>query len=956
MSGAAVATRWCGGVVAAVLVARLAVAGSVPLEVRVSSSIAENTTTVRLAADPTARVEPPLTGSAFTGDIVLRLTGVRIPRVATIEVTDPLVSQVTLRPDDHGGRVVMFVRRPVTYAVERTAAGIVVRVRGTTPPPATEHEPARRQAAVRTRGAPEVTVDAESLAYDKHTDTITAHGSVTLTRGDTSLQADEVRYDRREQRATASGRVTLTDPELTLLGNEAELDLDDETGWVTAGQAEFKQSRYVVDAERVDKRGGPHYHVSDGVFTTCRCGGLDRPSWSLACQETDLSLGSYGWVRGATFRLKDIPVLYLPILVFPATTERQTGLLVPRFGYSNRRGFQWEQPFFWAIDKSSDATLAFDLETAARVGAIGEYRYVWSRKASGVFAGALFDESLRSQADAAKTPIGNLANVPTQRFALAGRHDQPGPLGSQAYVDLFAVSDDLFLREINNFSSSVEGDLRIRSTRFTRSRAGVLRTWDRSLVQLESTYYQDLIDPQELAIQSLPRLDVEHGMPLLGNTVLGRIRGQVADFVRDSGYDGVRAEVAPEVFAPFHLGPYLNGSVRGLVREQLYYLNDRSRVALAIPDDLDIRSRFLVAGPHQLAPLDRWHDRPSAEVNAEIGTRVARSFDFDHFGFDRLRHTIEPTVQFLYVPPVSQTTAQFRLPSCTDLYPNDPAKRELARGRTCAGRLFSEGYLFDEEDAINRRTFLSYGITTRLFGRRTTPAPSDPDGKTPIPEAPRELLRASVLHGVDTSRNLTNGRQTSDLDLALRFTPTSALGIAYRTTLSVDNGSVLGQWLGLSLREPADPTWAVGQAPSGVRVGYRFVAAEANGGLGLPESRLFQNRNAGLEEVSGGAYLRLGRYMGIALLARYDLADAVAGPHFLERSLSWRILSRCNCWALDVGVTDRYDTNEKAIRVQFTLVGLGAIGRRPTLHNYVGVGALTPIDEAVDENVGGPWQ
>jgi hypothetical protein len=952
MSGAAVATRWRGAVVvAAVVMAEVAGAASGALEVRVSSSVAAGTTTVRIPAEPTVSVAPPLEGTAFAGEIVVRLRGLRVPRVARIEVTDPLVSEVRVQPDRRGGRVTVFVRRPVDYAIERGAAGVIVHVRPTTATPPEEREPVRRQAAMG-GGAEQVTLDAESLAYDQPSDTVIARGGVTLTRGDVSLQADEVRYDRSEQRAAAAGRVTLVEPELTLLGEEAQIDLDEETGWITAGRAEFEDSRYLVDAERVEKRGGPHYHVRDGVFTTCRCGGLERPSWSLVCQETDLTLGSYGWVRGATFRVKDVPVLYLPYLVFPATTERETGLLLPRLGYSNRRGFQYEQPFFWAIDKSSDMTLALDLETQARVGAIAEYRYVWSRKASGIFAAAFFDESLRGADNQTETPAGVEATAPEQRFAFAGRHDQPAPFGSRFYLDLFAVSDDLFLREINNFSSSVEGDLRIRSTRFTRSRTGVLRTWDRSLVQLESTYYQDLVDPQELALQPIPRLDIEHGMPLLGNRLLGRIRGHVVDFLREDGYDGVRAELAPELFAPFNVGRWVSGSVRGVVREQVFSLDQRRRVALVIPDDEDVRSRFRVAGPQRLDRLDRYHDRPSAEVHAEIGTRLARTYDFDRFGVDRLRHTIEPTVKFLYVPPVGRQEARFRLPSCASL----PEGRR-APGLTCNGQLFSAGYLFDEDDAINRRTFLSYGITTRLFARPVRPTPEASNGKAPVPEAPREVLRAEVLHGVDTSRTLTNGRRTSDLDLGLRFTPSASLGLAYRTTLDVETGGVLAQSIGLAVREPTDPTpWALGQSPSGLRIGYRFVDPDANSGLGLPESRLFRNRNSGLEEVSAAAYLRLGRYMGISLLARYDLADQFEGPHFLERSLVWRLLSRCNCWVLDVGVTDQYDTQEQIVRVQFTLVGLGAVGGRPTLRNYVGVGELGPVDAPVDDNLGGPWE
>jgi lipopolysaccharide assembly outer membrane protein LptD (OstA) len=123
---------------------------------------------------------------------------------------------------------------------------------------------------VRTR-AKEVSVDAESVAYDQATDTVIARGSVTLTREDMTLQADEVRYDRRNGVASAAGRVVLVDPELTIEGDEAEIDLLDETGWLNRAEAEFEESRFSVVADRVEKRGGPHYHLRDGVFTTCRC-------------------------------------------------------------------------------------------------------------------------------------------------------------------------------------------------------------------------------------------------------------------------------------------------------------------------------------------------------------------------------------------------------------------------------------------------------------------------------------------------------------------------------------------------------------------------------------------------------------------------------------------------------------------------------------------------------------
>src|SRR5205814_5891289 len=93
-----------------------------------------------------------------------------------------------------------------------------------------------------TAAAREVAVDAESLSYERETNTLVARGGVTLTRGDTTLTADEVRYARTNGIAEARGHVVITDPEANITGDFAHLNLDDESGRVEAGLAELKRS------------------------------------------------------------------------------------------------------------------------------------------------------------------------------------------------------------------------------------------------------------------------------------------------------------------------------------------------------------------------------------------------------------------------------------------------------------------------------------------------------------------------------------------------------------------------------------------------------------------------------------------------------------------------------------------------------------------------------------------
>jgi hypothetical protein len=223
--------------------------------------------------------------------------------------------------------------------------------------------------------------------------------------------------------------------------------------------------------------------------------------------------------------VKDVPIFYFPYFLFPAKTTRETGLLFPRIGYSNRRGFQWEQPFFWAINKSSDATVALDVETAARVGVIGEYRYELSRQTHGNFTLAYYNEQIRGNNSAGTiAPDGSTDPAPENRFAIAGHHIQPFVAGSKLYLRVRGQRRHV-QKEINTFafgtrhgadlaqlavhgvpcrdhqdgrrasSASTTSTIRIRSTR---------RSWR----------------------SKLPQLEAEHSIPLADGLAVGRVAGE----------------------------------------------------------------------------------------------------------------------------------------------------------------------------------------------------------------------------------------------------------------------------------------------------------------------------------------------------------------------------------------------------------------------------------------------
>ncbi len=910
-------------------------------------------------------------GETFAGEVTFLLRSHRLTRPATVDVADPVVSAIRLFPDADGTMVSIFVRQPVTYSISKpTPAGEVrVRVRGKARPLTITTTARGRQEVKRPEptGEGEVGLDAESLSYDQQTNTLTARGGVTLTRGDTTLTADEVLYDRANSVAQAKGHVVITDPQATVTGSFAHLNLDDESGWIETADATLEPTGYSLLAGRLEKRGGPRYSVADGVFTTCECGGLERPSWSIAARQTEVQLEGSGVARGATFRVKDVPVLYLPYFVFPVATKRQSGFLLPRLGYSNLRGFQYEQPFYWAIDKSSDATIGVDVETAARVGVAGEYRYALSKRTKGQFTAAYYNDrigGLESQGPTEEV----MPETPENRFLIAGRHVQPFLAGSKLYVDMLAVSDDEFFRDINTLGFVGGGEVAFRTTRFTTSRAEMLKTWRGGLASLQTTYYQDLQDPQDVTVQRLPTAFVEHSLPLWGDRVVARLAGEGSSFWRQEGFDGLRADLAPEVFVPFNLGTWLSGSVTGQLRETAYHLYDREQVAIVVEDPgTALPPERFRTFPRLFEPLDRTYTRELATVQGRVGTTVQRVFDFPYLGLGKIMHTIEPELQYLFVPRTQRFDDSADLGSQT---------------------AFVDGYLFDEKDAIRQRNFISYGVVTRVLGRPALPepvegvpvaAPADTSAAPPSPKPaapagpPRELLRASILHGYDVSRTLVGSSHASDVDFGIHLAPADYLSLTYNTTASFQSqpivscgdpsaptkqcraSNVRGQAVGAVLREPGWTAPAKGhglQRPSAIGVSYRFVAKDVNQaiGLGPPGSLLFQAN--GVDEIDGGLYLRLGDYLGFTFLSRYTLDTTQAvnsanqpvtlGPHFLERDYLLRLISRCNCWAIDVGLADKFNPDERLFRIQFTLVGLGSVGPSPGQLNYVGVGPGQP--------------
>jgi len=606
--------------------------------------------------------------------------------------------------------------------------------------------------------------------------------------------------------------------------------------------------RYSLWGERVEKGLGQSYRIENGRFTTCQCA-EGPPSWSISGEQLNVDLGGYGRLRGGTFNILDVPVAYIPRALFPVQRERQSGFLMPQFGVSNRRGFQTLVPVYWAIDKSQDATLALDVETSARAGVVGEYRYAVSRQSRGRLEASYFNESFRGLAPSKPFEL----SVPEQRWSIVGEHDQQFSDRTAAYVDAFLVSDDLFLREINTYAFEHTHDVAIRTLPYTESRAGVVHLWDHAALTADTTYYQDLTAHESSTLQRVPEITL-WGQGRLTPWALGAFTGSAVDFQRARGADGIRLDLHPAAFVPLPLGPLAFGAVKASVRETAYHLTN-DRVPLT----------------GQQLPRDT--SREIFELGAEVGTVLSRTYPVRWLALEKIKHTLEPAISYLYIPAVGQED----LP------------------------------LFDGVDRISRRNLISYGLVSRFVGKF-----ADTSGDHTGPASPppvRELARLFLMQSVDVSREidpLQTGRAAdhfSDLDFGGRVNPSRSLSLRFDSNYDTGNTNFSAARVGLFVEDPRP-------AAQDRRLQTRTSA-------GVSYRVLTQNL---LQEVDGNFALHVTDWAGLLYSTRYD----VVARRFLDNFVGIRLISTCDCWGLDIAVTNRTNPQEVEVRAQLTLVGLGS--------------------------------
>ncbi len=477
-------------------------------------------------------------------------------------------------------------------------------------------------------------IKANILGYDAEHKVYTGEGDVILRKGNNYLYADHVSYNEITGIAKLKGDIWFETPDDIMVGDEGEINLKKGTGVLKKACIFIKGGHYYISGDKIKKIAKDTYVIENCRVTTCDS---ERPAWSLNSSEVKVTIEGYGRVKHAVFKVKGVPVFYIPYILFSTKSDRQSGFLPPRAGYFARNGFDMELPFYWAISDSTDATFYQRyLDKRGYMQGI-EFRHIRSEN-SKIFllADILSDsEDEKDMTDSDDIELSPYKRTNKTRYWLRGKADQLLPFDVMARLDWDYVSDQDYMLEFErglfgfNARTDLSEDMKrpVDEMRSPTRRTALRLSRDKEdySLQLMSSYYQR---PEHI-------------------------------------HDDITAEPLTELY--FHWLPdrledlpisyELNTHYKYIWRDEgdtgsSFSLEPTFRSPLWFKDTIEFEPYFKYNYTGQIINKDIGNSTYQSKYYYETGTRISfkakRSFDIDLMGAKQLTHYMWPELSYRY--------------------------------------------------------------------------------------------------------------------------------------------------------------------------------------------------------------------------------------------------------------------------------------------------------------------
>ncbi len=638
------------------------------------------------------------------------------------------------------------------------------------------------------KGAP-VLVNADNYSGDSEAHIMELSGHVRVVYSGQAISCDHAIIRDVANEIEADGHLVIDSPNAHIEGQRASLNYKTnlgviEKGFVVSGQI-------MLEGERILKIGPNEYIAENGNYTACT---TCPPAWGFRAKRIDAELGGYARLKSVLFEVLNFPIIWLPYLIVPLKSDRQSGFLIPRVSIApstnDAKGLRigLAESYFWAIDRSQDATFTLSSNPANGIKGLIDYRYLLNETSRGELGfGALqdklFNGNLAKLYPTVDTSKGETYGPPLSgnftRWFLRYEHhyDLPDDFTQNTKINL--LSDFRYPIDNPEDFTNIAGERALES-RFTLSKNS-----ESTHSSLDASYYINLLKSDPLnggnGTVIAGNSDAVHRAPELRYSIVNSKIGSTrflfhadANFVhfarQDLSYDDLTVKNASCYQSQT---ANCSDSSRGKNRKTGVLIPgtaqfDPARDVLRTGDRLDIHPEisypFQIGKYFDIVPAisyrhvqynfdvspDSPHQSPPiSEDPTAIGydTHPSRSYFIESisartrlssvWGTEpgnprevRLKHELQPELRISTLAGMNETQSPF-------LSSNEHTPAFLADQPISDSDIFDQTNLrslqFDYNDRIIRRNIIT-GILTNKLIRKTwshsTPPPANPDLKT----------------------------------------------------------------------------------------------------------------------------------------------------------------------------------------------------------------------------------
>lgn len=208
----------------------------------------------------------------------------------------------------------------------------------------------------------QIQADANEASMSKTGD-VYMLGNVVFRQQDRVLYSDKALWLQNDGEALMEGNIQIDTPTVSVNGTQARYHQARQESYVDKAEFSILSKHLRGTAEEFLNQNSQLMTLGDASLTFCEPGNND---WSIAASKVRLDQSSgIGSAWHSRFRVKDVPVFYLPYYRFPIGDQRMTGFLDPSISISSKLGgevntLQAEDiqiPFYINIAPQMDATI-----------------------------------------------------------------------------------------------------------------------------------------------------------------------------------------------------------------------------------------------------------------------------------------------------------------------------------------------------------------------------------------------------------------------------------------------------------------------------------------------------------------------------------------------------------------------------------------------------------------------